>query len=80
MILDGDFTSSHFHKLREEINRPVEVGDNDKLNDVCFHIHHEAKNFIGQSNIDFIVDKNFNGDVVVATSNIFLSFFSFYIA
>jgi hypothetical protein len=29
MILDGDFTSSHFHKLREEINRPVEVGDND---------------------------------------------------
>jgi hypothetical protein len=34
------------------------------LNDVCFHIHHEAKNFIGQSNIDVdaILDKNFNGE------------------
>ncbi len=43
-------------------NTYKELLNNIKINDVCFNIFDDEESIVGQSNINVILDKNFNGE------------------
>jgi len=77
LYFGGNSGRLRFQNLQFGINDLIKLRDNDdnnisdtykellnniKINDVCFNISGDGEHIIGQSNIDIIVDKKFNGE------------------
>ena len=76
MYFGDNSNDSRFKNLQAGINHLIKFDDDDgemsntykellnniKINDVCFNIFDDEESIVGQSNINVILDKNFNGE------------------
>lgn len=76
MYFGDNSNDSRFKHLQAGINHLIKFDDDDgeisntykellnniKINDVCFNIFDDEESIVGQSNINVILDKNFNGE------------------